>query len=523
MLAIALANSVSEPKVKGQSKARAKQSAKEAILADYMENAMGLTTDDEQEGQSERRDDSKIDKKTDMDALLQFMNGMDGQRSGKVMTMEDIAIEQQLQEEDEWMTESDGDDEEVDAAIQEEEVKLEVDRVVEGEESADDESESESDSSEDDTRRRKKRQESWSDSEDSDSESDDDDDEAFVSWADADEDFISRLDKFANANDGILKGRDRKARNKLFKMIESGNFGDLDEEDMIIDNDDPVFGLGALQPVKGGKNVKKPFNKDHLWADQLQSQWEKDRATKAANKRKRAAERAAAAENPFHATQIKKGTKKMAKKAARAERRASRRSDPTSRYQDDDDDDEDYSSGPLARHATNLVDLDQQIQLFLRDAGKTTLSLAPMDKRARAQIHLLANCYNLISKSKGNGNTRFPTLIKNQRSGFNVNVKKINSILRGASGSFGSGYKSKGSGGGVSKVKDRASGVGAHVPKNQEGAAVGFGAERISNENIGHRLLTMMGWSEGSGVGLTKGAADPIGATIKVTKGGLGF
>jgi hypothetical protein len=33
----------------------------------------------------------------------------------------------------------------------------------------------------------------------------------------------------------------------------------------------------------------------------------------------------------------------------------------------------------------------------------------------------------------------------------------------------------------------------------------------------------MMGWKEGSGVGHTPGSASAVGATIKISKGGLGF
>lgn len=527
MLAAALQRSVEESKSasrakdfgaglksvrSGKTKDARTVSTKDAILADYMENAMGVTEDDDGEADMmvEQKDDRLKDRKTELDTLLRFMNSMDGQRLGRETTLEDIAIEEQLQEEDEWMTESGSDESEggveADAAIRREESRVLAEESEVGSEDSD------SSDEQDVKARRQTRQEETTDSDDS----DDDEDDAFnrnFSWADADEDFIDRLDKFARAKEGILKGRDRGARNRLFKAIESGDFGMLDDDDMVVDNTDPVFGLGALQPSQKGK---KPFKDTDLWAPELQIQWDKDRARKADNKRKRAAERALAAENPFHA-QVKKGTKKMAKKAARAERRSGRAVD------DDRDDDDDHpdGSGPLSRHAANLPDLDTQIQLFLRDPGKTTLSLAPMDKRARAQVHLLANCYNLTSKSKGNGQKRFPTLIKNQRSGLNVNVRKVNSILRGASGSFGSGT-AYGAATSV-RVKDRASGAGAHVAKNQEGAAVGFGADRIGEDNVGHRLLTMMGWSEGSGVGLTRGAADPVGATIKVTKSGLGF
>ncbi|PWN36237.1 uncharacterized protein FA14DRAFT_121178 [Meira miltonrushii] len=155
------------------------------------------------------------------------------------------------------------------------------------------------------------------------------------------------------------------------------------------------------------------------------------------------------------------------------------------------------------------------------DVSKTTLSLAPMDKRARAQVHQLASCYNLISKSKGSGNHRFPTLIKNSRSGLQVKQGRVNAILRSVGGaSFGKGSKT---GANAPKEAGRKTKERIPLPRNQEGAQVGFGAERIGQDNVGHRLLSAMGWVEGMGVGATQGMSDPVGATIKISRGGLGF
>jgi hypothetical protein len=55
-----------------------------------------------------------------------------------------------------------------------------------------------------------------------------------------------------------------------------------------------------------------------------------------------------------------------------------------------------------------LDDIDQDIRLFLKDAGRTSLPLPPMDKDARKKVHVIAECYGLKSKSKGKGAARFP-------------------------------------------------------------------------------------------------------------------
>lgn len=55
-----------------------------------------------------------------------------------------------------------------------------------------------------------------------------------------------------------------------------------------------------------------------------------------------------------------------------------------------------------------LADVDRMIQDFMSDPGRSTLQLPPMEKEARKKVHMLAECYDLKSKSKGKGASRFP-------------------------------------------------------------------------------------------------------------------
>lgn len=55
------------------------------------------------------------------------------------------------------------------------------------------------------------------------------------------------VQRFVQDNDEIVNGRDRKARNRLFKAIERGDFGSLADDDMVID---PVFGMGSMPAAK---------------------------------------------------------------------------------------------------------------------------------------------------------------------------------------------------------------------------------------------------------------------------------
>ncbi|CAD6888520.1 unnamed protein product [Tilletia caries] len=370
------------------------------------------------------------------------------------------------------------------------------------------------------------------------------------SWKKSDEDFLRQLEIFADQDDGKLTRKERRHRDRLYKAIENGEIFLGDDLMKVDDSGAEVLSRDALKRQKGKmRNVRD----DDIWAAALQEQWNKDRMKKATKKAKRQAEREALANSPFvasHGMNLGDGAK-LGKKALKTARRAEKRADRASRKEsaalgldDDDDDDEpafayrstsnsafqaeDHALGN--RFAHNLVELNEQIQLFVRDEGKTTLSLPPMEKRARARVHELANAYNLISKSTGNGNNRYSILSKGtgSRKFRPINYKRVNQLVHGAfsGGSFGLrpkgdkfgwGGKSGGGGGGAGR------GAPDHASKNQEGAQVGFGAEKIGEANIGHKLLKIMGWSEGTGIGIIEGGAEPIAATVKTRKGGLGF
>lgn len=59
-----------------------------------------------------------------------------------------------------------------------------------------------------------------------------------------------------------------------------------------------------------------------------------------------------------------------------------------------------------------LEQVNAQVEEFMADATKTTLTLPPMDKEARKKVHMLAECYDLKSKSRGKGLARFPWVLR---------------------------------------------------------------------------------------------------------------
>ncbi|KDN52404.1 hypothetical protein K437DRAFT_232250 [Tilletiaria anomala UBC 951] len=521
-----------------------KQNVDEAILADYLANAMGNADEEEEHidtinPSATSKSDGKKD--SEMDAMLRFMRGMSA--SGhREMTLQDIEDEMRLREEEEWMTMSEEDDENEGASDEDSDGLVEelaqndkdnmLDRVVRmAEEKMLQESKSDNSDagkSDDGERAFGSIQEDGCESSNSDSDEDvdgvsDSDDGMFrgrMTWAEGDEDFIRMIEKLTEENAVVISGRDRNARKKLFRQIERGDFGDLVDDDVVIDAEDRVVGIGSVPPVKGGKERKKQWKEGDLWADDLQLQWNKDRETKAMNKKKRAAERQAAAADPFHNTHDKgaKLERTAKKEAKRARRQARARGDLD---YDEDVDVEDGGSG--LRHAENLNELNGQIQIFLRDTGNDTMSLPPMDKRSRAQVHMLAAAYGLKSKSRGTGKARFPVLIKLARSGIEVDHRKVLRILSGKATMWGIGTKAAARGKGKAPKTVGQTGGGAHAPRNREGAEVGLGADKIGADNIGHKLLSMMGWKEGAGIGQVGGIAEPVGATVKITRGGLGF
>ena len=128
--------------------ARSRKADQDAILADYMQNIMNQGDDSSDEDQDAakqglfstddmvvetingdlpadvpgkgkgraRRLSNKLDDKTDLDAMIQFMNGMDPQKGGRQLGFGDIEDEIHMGEVKEWLTESEDDsDDEADA------------------------------------------------------------------------------------------------------------------------------------------------------------------------------------------------------------------------------------------------------------------------------------------------------------------------------------------------------------------------------------------------------------------------
>ncbi|ESK93423.1 r3h domain containing protein [Moniliophthora roreri MCA 2997] len=433
----------------------------------------------------------------DTEAMKSFVNGINREH----MTKEDLDAENANRVREEYYAMSDDDDDEEEEDEGEDvEVEMELDaeeRVFIGEDdedeySEDDEGESPKSSFQARLERLRKQsqkdkgkgkakadtQEFYEDMEDS-------DDEEFYrkkTWAEEDDDFIAEIGELLDEHADILNSRDRKARNRLFRAVRDGDF-DFDDDFGFEDD----LSIAEWMP-KAGKRKNKS---KHLPPD-LAALWESDRQKKAAKKREREMERLLAAADPL-------SPRKGGKKARKLEGRA--------------------HSLSLDNRVIDISTLVQQIRRFLDDDGKQSMSLPPCAKETRKMVHELAIAFGLKSLSKGNGRDRFTTLSKTKRSAEGrIDENKVGKVVR-MGRARGIEFAA-----GIDVGSRRGNGKGKPT-KIREGDEVGKAAPKLTETNIGFRLLAGMGWTEGDRIGLQSGGEglkDPLKAVMKITKLGLG-
>jgi hypothetical protein len=214
--------------------------------------------------------------------------------------------------------------------------------------------------------------------------------------------------------------------------------------------------------------------------DELRNVWKHDRAKKKEYKKARAEKRRLAALDPFPKPKRLKNEPKGGVDVPHAK--------PAIAFISSDIDDEasDASSIPSTpARAVNILTLEPQIRRFIADIGRQTMVLPPMEKESRRRVHLLAQAFNLNSKSVGKGDKRHTTLNRTTRTGINIQEGRIAALVRGKFGSatFGTAFDQRGGEG---------SGRTPFV-RTREGDVVGHKAAKISKENVGFKLLQRMG------------------------------
>ncbi|QIX00174.1 hypothetical protein AMS68_005691 [Peltaster fructicola] len=164
-----------------------------------------------------------------------------------------------------------------------------------------------------------------------------------------------------------------------------------------------------------------------------------------------------------------------------------------------------------------------EIEVFLRDDGKTTQPFPSMDKDDRKALHVVANALNLKSKSVGTGATRFPVLYKTQNT-VEADSASFNRIIRSSRKGFLKNQAwGKGGGRRTAGPPKRSGGAGMAATGLRHGEMVGAGAKEIGKENFGHKLMEKMGWTKGQALGRDgEGVLEPIEQMMRVGRAGLG-
>ncbi|KAF9526875.1 hypothetical protein CPB83DRAFT_908087 [Crepidotus variabilis] len=447
----------------------------------------------------------EIDSDLDLSAMQSFIGGMLGHDAGQHITLDDFEDEKLMKMEDEEQAGERGssgdegeaddsaDDKEVDEVLNKEEALLiseaiEVDGPIELEDSEEDDDDDDDDDDEldeDKTPRSsfqarlerlranalRTRTDADSDAEDSDEDDEDDWFLRYLTKAEQDNVYLDDIEDLLDENQAMLYGTDRRKIKQVFNSISNGDYDDFDD-----------FSTPARRRKDKGKGLQPD----------LHAQWEKDRARKAEFKKQRDLAKLVSAADPLV-------RKKGGKKARRAIQRAASL-DPTIHV--------------LPNRVIDMSSLVQQIRRFIADVGgPPTMSLPPTNKHTRKNIHEMALAFNLKSVSKGQGDARYTTLTKTTRSGFGPDERKIAKIMRrsGGPGALGNEFIYEGKG------------RGGPMPKHREGDEVGGAAPKLTESNVGFRLLEMMGWAEGDRIGSSmKGLEAPLTAIIKTSKRGLG-
>lgn len=175
-------------------------------------------------------------------------------------------------------------------------------------------------------------------------------------------------------------------------------------------------------------------------------------------------------------------------------------------------------------YSLHIKEIKQTIEEFLHDANRETLSFPPLLGRGHKTLHKLANYYNMkIIRCGGNGLFLYLKIAKTKKTFRYV----PDYLLIGYLTKQGSVFQR-------SDLKPRAkaeiaqtNGSSRRGPKSnayvKEGDIVGALAPEIGRNNIGRKMLEMLGWSSGEGLGAlgNKGISTPVLATVKKSKTGL--
>lgn len=170
-------------------------------------------------------------------------------------------------------------------------------------------------------------------------------------------------------------------------------------------------------------------------------------------------------------------------------------------------------------HGIAMSQVNEEIKEFLLSTNDT-LSLPPMGKRERYLVHEIASTFGLKSKSRGDGDNRFPTLVRTKHTKsyderlLKPHLAKILGVYISRKNRRDTAATTVARGGGFSKS----------AVSYRDGDIVGASAPELGLGNRGRSMLEKMGWSTGTALGASnnKGIMQPVPHVVKVSKAGLG-
>lgn len=303
------------------------------------------------------------------------------------------------------------------------------------------------------------------------------------------------LDDLANSSFG--KSTSKRSSNKRGGMTFPSASALADTVDQYGDAGFDImdFDRPSLRPKRGGRKGKMPPElevlSDEELKDEMYGQWSTDREKKRLKKAEREELRV---QGLLGQSVAKKG-----------------KADFSQKYQ----------------QGMTIVQIHEELRIFLQDVTKTTRAFPPMDKHDRKSLHEIANVLNLKSKSVGAGKSRAPVLYKTNRT-VDYSEATFSRVTSAANKGFlkNSAFKGKKpKGGAIPKMQRGGKGRGADTSGTglKHGEVVGGGAKEIGRENFGHKLMEKMGWQKGTALGKDgSGMLTPVEQTMRVGRSGLG-
>lgn len=176
-------------------------------------------------------------------------------------------------------------------------------------------------------------------------------------------------------------------------------------------------------------------------------------------------------------------------------------------------------------YSLHIKEIKQEFELFLHDAARESLSFPPLDGHGNKTLSKLATNYNMkCIKCGGNGTALYMKIAKTKKTFRYVpDYQLIGYIMKQRPVFRRADVKPRSKDEIVETGDDKI----RRGPKSnayvREGDVVGGLAPEIDQNNIGRKMLEMLGWLRGEGLGAlgNKGISTPVLATVKKSKTGL--